>query len=356
MRKTKIFISLMTVLAVTFSTFCYTYGVEKVPKEFELTKSQMTLLKQESIPTEEIDSLCRQIDAYHPTEEQVNNYIADLIAEKDDADVVSEPIEYERTPSGDIITEYGVIPNQDPSLKWKTAKSTLMSVSGLSNKVNSLDQTGVYYLVRSTTRHNQITAYATLPTLSNVASIDRPYHMFGMSSSNGNNSMYGDIGLVYFPNIQKWKGFYNVVENDSRYQTYDINFTGGKNLYFNLQIQPAKATLTIRDASTWTQVCKIEYNFTTACVPTNFSTLKLAKQITLAQDISHNGVCNIFSGTKMKNAKFSQSMLYTPNTSRTFTPGYCSEAFRQGPSVAGYQKVTASYTAWTDETVSISFN
>lgn len=362
MRKTKIFISLMTVLAVTFSTFCYTYGVEKVPKEFELTKSQMTLLKQESIPTEEIDSLCRQIDAYHPTEEQVNNYIADLIAKKDDvAGVAAEPIEYERTPSGDIITEYGVIPNQDLASKWKPTKTALKSVSSLSNIADINDQSGVYYVVTSTSGHNEISAYATLPTLSNVASVDRPYQMLGMAASNGADSMYGDIGLVYFPDIKKWKGFYNVYESDlppdERRGRYDINFSGSNSLYFHLAINTSKAVLTIRDASSWSQVCKIQYDFYTNCVPSNYSTVQLAKQITIAQAKAYTSdPLNYYTGTKMRNAKFSQTYLYTTTNMRGFTPRYCYTAYRKGPTQAAYQKVTATFNAWTDETVTISFN
>jgi hypothetical protein len=166
--------------------------------------------------------------------------------------------------------------------------------------------------------------------------------------------MYGDIGFVYFPASGQWKGCYNVVENGSRYENYNFNFTGGSNIYFHLQMYTNQAVLIIRDATSWAEVGRVEYTFNTNCVPSTFSTTKLSKQVTLAQ---HNsGTLNIATGTRMNNAQYSRSWLYTPSTNHSFTSTYCSEAYRQGPTSAAYNKVTATYTAWTTDNVSISFN
>lgn len=162
--------------------------------------------------------------------------------------------------------------------------------------------------------------------------------------------------MVYFPSSGTWKGFYNVVENGTRYENYSLSFSGGSDLYFHIQFYnaPDKAVITIRDASSWSAVATITYTFALDCVKSNFSTTQIAKEITLAQ---HNsGTLNILTGTKMNNAKYTQTYLYTPNTYYQFTSTYCAAAYRQGPTSAAYRKVTPTYTAWTSDNVTISFN
>jgi len=179
--------------------------------------------------------------------------------------------------------------------------------------------------------------------------------MFTFRTSNLTTS-YGDLGLVYFPSLGAWKGFYNVIDNGTRYEKYDISFSGGSNLYFHVQFynSPDKVVLTIRDATTWSAVATIEYVFKSDCVKSTFSSTQIAKEVTLAQ---HNsGTLDITTGTKMDNAKFSQTYLYTPSTYYQFTSTYCENAYRQGPTATAYGKVQATYTAWTTDNVSISFN
>lgn len=108
-------------------------------------------------------------------------------------------------------------------------------------------------------------------------------------------------------------------------------------------------------SASWSEVGTVEYTFNTNCVPSNFSTTKLSKQITLAQHLSGSSL-DISSGTTMSNAQFSQSWLYTPSTNHSFSSTYCSEAYRQGPTAAAYNKVNPTYTAWTTDNVTISFN
>ena len=100
------------------------------------------------------------------------------------------------------------------SEKWNS--SAISAVSKLSNVIKATDNTGVYYCVRSTPGHNQMTSYAQLPSLSTVNTSDRPYQMFTFATNNV-YSAYGDIGLVYFPSPGVWKGFHNVNENGTVY-------------------------------------------------------------------------------------------------------------------------------------------
>lgn len=354
MKKSKILSTFIVVSLLISVMFCNVYASDQNMNFNQISKEQLMKLTNAGVAKEDISSLCQQIEVYKPKDTQVDNYIKGLIENKTSKSAAKQKeIKYEKTKNGDTKTPYGVIPYQDIALKWDGA-SSLKAVSGLSSRVNAGDQTGVYYVINSTGGHNQLTSYATLPNLSNVNSIDRPYQMMGMSSTNGSNSMYGDIGLVYFPESRQWKGCYNVVENGSRSEKYNFSFNGKSNIYFHLQMYTNKAVLIIRDASSWAEVSRIEYTFKTKCVPSNFSTTKLSKQVTLAQHIQ-GGKLNIATRTEMKNAQFSQSWLYTPSNNHSFGPSYCSEAYRQGPTNAAYQKVNATYNAWSSDNVNIAF-
>nr|WP_312577102.1 hypothetical protein [Sedimentibacter sp.] len=319
-----------------------------------ISEENLNRLKKAGVLDEDILSLAQQIEVYNPTDVQINNYNENLINNRVGRNALSNmPINYEKTKYGDTITPYGIVPYRDLSEKWNPA--VISAVSTLSNVINAADQSGVYYCVRSTAGHNQMTSFAQLPSLATVHANDRPYQMFTFSTNNSYTA-FGDIGLVYFPATSSWEGFYNVVENGTRYETYDISFSGGSDLYFHIQFydDPDKAVLTIMDATSWLPVATISYPFTLDCVKSNFSTTQIAKEITLAQ---HNsGTLNILTGTKMNNAKYTQTYLYTPSTYYSFTSTYCAAAYRQGPTAAAYGKVASTYTAWTSDNVTISFN
>lgn len=363
MKNSKILSTLLIVCLLISVSFCNAFALEASGNSaVNISVDQLNQLKEAGVADVDMTSLRQQIEIYNPTKIQVDNAVQGLINKKDSLSVDQGPVDYQKTEAGDSITPYGVVPYHDPSQDWKTSITPLavsdfapLAVSTLSNRINAADQTGVYYVIQSTSGHKEMTSYATLPTLSTVNSIDRPYHMFGFSTS-GSYSAYGDIGLVYFPDTKVWKGCYNVVENGTRYERYDISFTGGSNLYFDLMFYnaPDKAVLTIRDATSWGVVATVTYTFVNDCVNSTFSTTQISKQVTLAQ---HNsGTLNITSGTKMTNSKFSQTYLYTPSTYHSFTSTYCSAAYRQGPTSAAYLKVTPTYTAWTTDNVTISFN
>ena len=360
MKTNRVFSLVIAVCAVMSVLLCNVYAADFVGSAAvsQVSKEQLTRMMDVGVSKEDISFLCQQIEVYNLSETQIANYVEDLIAnEVRDSSVNSEPINYPKTANGDTITPDGVIPFQDITQKWSSdfLQKSVRAVSKLSNRTNSNDQSGVYYVVNSTSGHNQLTSFATLPSLSSVNAKDRPYHMLGMSSTNGSNSMYGDIGLVYFPASGQWKGFYNVVENGNRYENYNFSFTGSSNIYFHLQMYTNKAVLIIRDAASWSEVGTVEYTFNTNCVPSNFSTTKLSKQITLAQHLS-GSTLDISSGTTMSNAQFSQRWLYTPSTNHSCSSTYGSEAYRQGPTAAAYNKVNSTYTAWTTDNVTISFN
>lgn len=228
MKTNRVFSLVIAVCAVMSVLLCNVYAADFVGSAAvsQVSKEQLTRMMDVGVSKDDISFLYQQIELYNPTETQIANYVEDLIAnEVRDSSVNSEPINYPKTANGDTITPDGVIPFQDITQKWSSdfLQKSVRAVSKLSNRTNSNDQSGVYYVVNSTSGHNQLTSFATLPSLSSVNAKDRPYHMLGMSSTNGSNSMYGDIGLVYFPASGQWKGFYNVVENGNRYENY--NFT-----------------------------------------------------------------------------------------------------------------------------------
>lgn len=357
MKKNKILSTLLIVCLLMSVCFCNVYALDSSEKSTvnKISVDQLNQMKEAGVTDDEMSSLRQQIEIYNPTKIQVENAVQSSINKKDSAEA-SAPVNYEKTENGDSITPYGVVPYHDPSKVWETTSIAPLAVSSLSNVVNANDQTGVYYVIMSTAGHKEMTSYLTLPTLSTVNSIDRPYHMLGFETSSG-KSAYGDIGLVYFPATGQWKGCFNVVENGTRYENYEFNFTGGNSLYFDLMFYnaPDKAILTVRDATTWNAVATIPYTFTNDCVNSTFSTTKISKQVTLGQHIV-GGTLNIATKTKMTNAKYNDTYLYTPSTYHQFTSTYCSAAFRKGPTTAAYQKVVSTQTPWTIDNVTISFN
>ena len=350
-------IAIITVLTILFNFAIYANNVTSM----KMTDEQMEVLTNAGFNDEEISSMERQIEINNLSDEQISNYIYST-AERYRSLVENgyDPIDYPETISGDTITTMGIIPKHNISNNVSVQK--LISddiVTDITDEVDPGDNTGVYYLVESNDGYDQMTSFVTLPTVRNVYSEDRPFVMFGVSSSNGSNSMYGDIGLVYFPALGTWKGFYNFVESDStsHRQNYEFEFNGGNNLYYHLTVSTSSVTLNVINANTWTSCAFIEYDFHTNCVSNNKSRVKIAKQITLAQHHGSNDSLNITTGTKMTAAKFSQTHLYLTNQyDYDFTSAYCSKAIRKGPTKAALKKVTYDKTAWTSDTVSISFN
>ncbi len=329
-------------------------------KTESLSVAQCEELKKEGISEKEISTMKRQIEINNFSSVQIENYISSKInAARLLKEEGYEPQNYLKTTNGDTVTPMGIVPQvkHGSPLSVINGRSSDSTVSDVSDVINSRDQTGVYYLVESKAGYDQMTSYLTLPVVQNVASIDRPFHMFGVSSTNGSANMWGDIGLVYFPSSGTWKGFYNFKEaNESIHnENYEFSFSGGRNLYFHLTITTSSAILDIINPSSWSVIRTVRYDFATNCVPSNFSTVKISKQITLAQH--YVGSLNVNTGTRMTGGQFSQTHLYLTNEyDYAFAPAYCNRAIRQGPTESAYRKVTYTRTAWTSDNVNISFN
>jgi len=159
--------------------------LDKTDISKHISDENLNRLKNARVSDEDILSLAQQIEAYNSTDVQINNYIEDLINNRVGRNVISEEkraVNYEKTKDGDTITPYGIVPYRDLSEKWNPP--VISAVSTLSNVVNASDQSGVYYCVRSTAGHNQMTSFAQLPSLATVNTNDRPYQMFTFATSN----------------------------------------------------------------------------------------------------------------------------------------------------------------------------
>lgn len=131
------------------------------------------------------------------------------------------------------------------------------------DKVNSSDNTGVHWLIQSSNGYKEAKGFVTLPTLSNVNSVDRPNMYFGVYGNTGN--VIGDYGLVYVPNTgwylfrnaSVWKnGAYTAPagETNKWSQTFLGDYSSGKELYLQVTVNNSTSdsiTVTVRDASTW---------------------------------------------------------------------------------------------------------
>lgn len=324
---------------------------------------QIDSLKTAGISDKEISAMQKQIEVNNLSKEKIENYVASKIAAT--LQLLEEgyaPKNYLKNADGSIVTPWGIVPDlkkpKDLNTFDRETSSSNEAVYNVTDDVDATDQTGVYYLIESTEGYDQMTSYVTLPVIQNAASIDRPYHMFGLSSVNGSEDMWGDIGLVYYPDSSTWKGFYNIKERNEtiKNSNYNFNFSGGRNIYFHLTVTTSSAILDIINPSTWSVIRTIKYDFQTNCVPSNFSTVKISKQITLAQHTVGNTL-NIYTGTTMTGGQFSQTHLYLTNVyDYSFSPEYCSKAIRKGPTSQACNKISYSNTAWTSETVNISFN
>lgn len=351
--------------------------VAQESKISRMSSQQEIMMKKAGFSSIEIESTKRQIELNNLNESQIENYIKTKIESyKNIEKNGNEEVIYPKNLKGESITPYGAV----PTMNIENRRSNLMvqsvndePIDEIEDVVNEDDTTGVYYLVQAKPGHDQMTSFVTLPLVQNAYTNDRPYHMFGVSSTNGIEYVWGDIGLVYFPASQQWKGFYNfyernpnfnpnIAESDTNkkeqhYENYEISFNGSRNIYFHLTLTTTSAVMDIIESSTWSVVCTIRYNFRTNCVPANFSTTQISKQITLAQLKADDAPLNINTGTRMVGAGYSSTHLYLSGVrDYSFEDDYCAAAKRQGPSMTAYQKVSFTNTPWTVDNVNIAFN
>lgn len=367
-----IMLAVMLVVGMVSSTV-----VAQEDKLSSMSSQQEVMLRKAGFSEKEIEQSKRQIEINNLNDVQIENYIRTKIENhnKLSKDVYEAKV-YPKNSNGELITPYGAVPTMN--IESRLNNSMVQSVNDepideISNVVDADDTTGVYYLVQAKPGYDQMTSFVTLPVVENAYTNDRPYHMFGVNSVNGSEPTWGDIGVVYYPSLQQWKGFYNFYENNpdfdpeqpesednpkmKNYANYEIPFSGSRNIYFHLTLTTSSAVMEIIETSTWSVVCTVRYNFKTNCVPANFSTTQISKQITLAQVKAKTAPLNINTGTRMVGAGYSSSHLYlTGVRDYEFEDDYCAVAKRQGPSMAAYLKVSFTNTPWTVDNVNIAFN
>ena len=363
MKKILVFLSMIFV----FSTFTIVTAENEIISADEFSQNQIAELTKEGFSESEILSISRQIKMNDLSELQIKNYISSKIknkAEYKQSDYA--PVNYPKTVYGDSITPYGVIPTRK---KYNTITSQIQrsNINEITDVIDEDDNTGVYYIVESDAGYDEMTSYVSLPVLSNIHSDDRPYQMFGVNSATSTGSMWGDIGLVYFPGVG-WKGFYNVYETiydqnspggkiENHNENYGFSFTGSSNLYFHLMISDEYMIMDIINPVTWQTVCYISYSFRSACVPENMSTVKISKQVTMAQHLNGEQYLDIDSGSVMTGAAFWDTHLYLSTYyDYSFTSQYCGRAIRKGPSQDAYETITYTNIPWTQDNVTITFN
>lgn len=374
MRKIKtVILTVILVVGMVSSTV-----VAQESKVSSMSSQQETLLKNAGFSAMEIESTKRQIELNNLNESQIENYIETKIESyKNIGKNENEEVIYPKNLKGESITPHGVVPTMN--IENRRSNLTVQSLNDelideISDVEDTEDTTGVYYLVQAKSGHDQMTSYVTLPLVYDAYTNDRPYHMFGVNSTNGNEYVWGDIGLVYFPESQRWEGFYifyernpdfnpNIAESEDNaqeqhHENYEIAFNGSRNIYFHLTLTTTSAVMDIIESSTWSVVCTIRYDFRTNCVPANFSTTQISKQITLAQlKGAADDPLNINTGTRMVGAGYSSTHLYLSGVGDyAFEDDYCAVAKRQGPSRAAYRKVNFTNTPWTVDNVNIAFN
>ncbi len=371
----KLFTIMVTVLLVV--GILSSTAIAQESKVSKMSSQQENLLIKAGFSEKEIESAKKQIELNNLSDAQVENYITTKIESYNNLTKIgSNEVIYPKNLKGESITPYGAV----PTMNIESRRSNLMvqnlndtPINEIKDVVNSGDTTGVYYLIQAKPGYDQMTSFVTLPVVSNAYANDRPYHMFGLDSKNGIEYMWGDIGLVYFPATQQWKGFYNFYERnpnfnpnrpvsgdnakEQHYEDYGIAFNGGRNIYFHLTLTTTAATMEIIESSTWSVVCTIRYPFKTNCISSSFSTTQISKQITMAQAKDENDPLNINTGTRMTGAGYSQTHLYLSGVrDYEFKDIYCAAARRQGPSETAYRKISFTNTPWTADTVNIAFN
>lgn len=307
-------------------------------------------------------NLVNQAKANNFTDTQVQQYVKGLLS-----NTGKDFYEGKLREDGSFDTNNGVMPNI-------VARNTIKNSNNITNpansaepnyysgsygtKVNSSDQTGTYYLVQSGTGYNEATAYATLPSLSSIASTDRPYMFFSVNTSP--SSVAGDYGVVYTPGIG-WEPCINLaVWNGSSYNNYWYNgnvIPSSKNqLYFdviaNASSSPNSVRLRVLNANNFSDVLW-DYTVTfSSLINSNYSNLNLYREITMAQH--NNGTLNTSDGSSFANAIFKSSYIYSPSGYWDWGVNQTNSAYIEAPTSAQLSTVKVNnYNQWDGENVSI---
>ena len=333
--------------------------------------------KLDQLDLDILESTMRQAEANNFTNEQIQQYIDGQIS------IANTITPHSNTENGvisedgsTITTSYGTVSNllsrYTEQLTDENAENGITTAAYSSSPttvVNSSDQTGVYWAVKSGTGYTEATSFITLPTISNYNSIDRPYLFLAANSTASGTCLtfIGDYGVVY--NGGSWYPFVNASQwSDSlgAYQSIASYWPSTKitttSLYLHIKITNGSSTDTvyfeILDGNNFSNVIySTTISFTGNPVNASASNLNLYHETTLAQVHSTGTSLNTSTGTLMTNAKFTNAYLYNSSTTSQWGTNQTSSAYRQAPTTTKLNCVTLnSYSMWHTDDVSIRFN
>lgn len=315
-------------------------------------------------------NILEEQETYQFSDKEVQQYVQGLL-ETPTTRVYSNDPEYAitETESGDIQTTDGNIypkPNaEQPS--WEIASNSLVNnaviapaaVYSYSTTYNSSDATGAYWVVKAATGFDTATQRVELPNLVNYNSMDTPYVMYGVYTSGTS----GDYGIYYAGDKNAWYGFFG----KSCINTPSVGeWTGAEPDGVPIPVGTAVYMYCYLESPEWVRIrvvdnanfSKVYYDVSVYqegyAIPSSSS---IYKEITLAQHKSENGgIVNTSTGTQMRNANVVDSYLYNDYTTTKWNPSNVRSAARSCQTLAKAQTVHVnSYTAWSDENISILF-
>lgn len=327
----------------------------------------------------QIAALKQQAEVYQFTPEQVEMHLQGM------KNYAENPAEVKYGRLSEDGTFY-ILPNGDTMPNRFSHISTIESINDIAlnnrdiaplgfssdyiSQTNAGDQSGVFWVVMSTTGHDQATAFLNLPTVTaSTDSSDRPYMFFSVNTTN--SSICGDYGVVYYPSLQSWALCINAAKWNTSTNEYDYfpwqhtilpsSYNSGSLLYLHLQItntnETDKVTITVKDGSTFNVLATLSCDFAGNPFDSSLSNVNLFREITLAQHLDDSsGKLNTSTGTRTENSKFSNAYLYTPSTYSSWGTARTTTAYKQAPKSSQLATVVVNaYTKWNSEDISIRF-
>ena len=273
--------------------------------------------------------------------------------------------------NGNFKTPYGIMPNRYKNSKpadfaASDSLATVKSYTGsIRDNVNPGDQTGTYYCVKSATGYKEATAFATLPTISSMASTDRAYMMLNVNTTD--SAVVSDYGVVYSPGI----GWFPCINAYYWNGTTYVGATGTTNgwwagstftapqVYLDVKVTHNSSNdtveLIVRDASTWAVLADHTVTYSGDKIYSGYTNINIYHETTMAQN--NSGTLNTNTGSYFYNAQMSQAYLYNSAGYYLWGTSQTSDAYKQAPTSRQLATVTVNpYTKWDSDTVAIRFN
>ena len=337
----------------------------------EYLKIDKALLEQMS--EAELKSLAMQTQAYKFTAEKINQMIQDTINPPEGAltrelGYLSEDERYPET--DDVPKTSNKSKGRSPSGENSSFAPQAFS-SSYQTLTRAADQSGSYYLVKAAAGAQEVTAYATLPTIHSMDENDRAYMFFSANIKNDTTALIcQDFGVVYEPGVG-WYPCISAVQWNYSTASYNIFpygedrtwFAGNEidvnKIYLRLTVtnnnSMAYFRLRVYDAINHSLLWDRTIAWSDNLLDANFSNMQFDRQISMAQN--NDGRLNTDTQSKFSNAKFDRAYLYQPNYYTIWNTTHTQTAFRQAPISRQLNTVTVNaYTKWDSEDVTINFN